>query len=105
MKVLAEGANMEALTLAIVFLGRVAVGSLLAGKGIDSFADFVLSKIIIALLERGTSSSSSELIKADMDSSKLKRNQEEVKRTRRKKELTKLKLSHRLLRRILMVFL
>ena len=73
MEALAEGANRKALTLAIVVLsGGVAVGSLSAVNGIDLFADSALSEIIFSLFERGTSSSSSELIKVDMDSSKLK---------------------------------
>jgi hypothetical protein len=58
--------------LATVFLGRGGTaGSLSAVKGIDSFADSALSEIALALFERGTQLSSSELIKASMDSYEL----------------------------------
>jgi hypothetical protein len=50
--------------LATVFLGRGgAAGPLSVINGIDSFDDSALSKITLALFERGTSSSSSELFK------------------------------------------
>jgi hypothetical protein len=50
--------------LATVFLGRGgATGPLSVINGIDSFDDSALSKITLALFERGTSSSSLELFK------------------------------------------
>jgi hypothetical protein len=86
MEVLAEGASKEALTLATVFLGR---GSLSAVRGIDSFADSAFSEIIFALSKRGTSSSSLELIKADMDSTKLKKPRKSKKNQKEKRNLRK----------------
>jgi hypothetical protein len=59
---LAKGLTAETFTLATVVLGGgVAAWSLLAIEGIDLFADSALSDITLALFERGTSLSSSEL--------------------------------------------
>jgi hypothetical protein len=70
---LAEGLTVEDFTLATAVLGGgVAAWSLPAVEGIGSFADSALSEIIFALFERGTSSSSLELVKAEMSFSKLK---------------------------------
>jgi hypothetical protein len=52
--------------------GGVATLPLPAVEGIDSFADSALSDIIFALFERGTSSSSLELDKVEMNFSNLK---------------------------------
>ena len=51
---------------------RMSSSTILAVEGTDSFADSALSEIIFALFERGTSSSSSELVKSEMSFSKLK---------------------------------
>jgi hypothetical protein len=53
--------------------GGVAILSFPAVEGIDSFADSTLSDNTLALFERGTSSSSSELYKADMNFSQNER--------------------------------
>jgi hypothetical protein len=51
--------------------GGVAVRSLLAVEGIDSFADSALSDNTFPLLERRTSSSSLKLNKTEINSSKV----------------------------------
>jgi hypothetical protein len=53
--------------------GEVAIRLISVVRGIDSFADSALSDNILALFERGTSSSSSELDKAKINLRKAKR--------------------------------
>jgi hypothetical protein len=72
--VLAEGLTVERGTLATTVLGGgVGIRSFPAVEGIDSFADSALSDNTFALFERGTSSSSSEQDKAEMNLSKAER--------------------------------
>jgi hypothetical protein len=53
--------------------GEVAIRLISVVRGIDSFADSALSDNILALFERGTSSSSSELDKEKISSRITKR--------------------------------
>jgi hypothetical protein len=83
--------------------GRSAVGSSSADKGVDSFIDFGFSECILAFFGGGTSSSSSELFKENMDCYKYNDYQEiwDIKY----EKLTKETSNHILRQKVLMIFL